>query len=285
MERILGVSIVDETDNYADSYQSVKIERGESFEWARLRLLDTKIVDELLSPSEISAVTAHLKTNFADCFKLVTDSQLSRLVSSTPVLTFPTATQEVGNTLPNELLYEKGVANNVFTLILSGKVTIFVGTENFRADLPPWSVLGKDSLEQQSWVPDFTAFVSGGPCRCIQIRRDAFAEAVDASVVERRAAETKNSTNTEVTKSSLGDGGDGSVGGASSTDGDEIHNRRGPVLEKLFNAVKSNGSDSNGRIVATNVQFADGDAVIPANEEGTNQGDNPPKSDDSSEKV
>lgn len=275
VERILGDSIVDETDAFVDSQQSIKVERGDTFEWARLRLLDTKIVDELLSPNEVSAVTAHLKTNFADSFTLITDSQLTRLVSSTPVSTFPTATQEIGKDLPNELLYQKGVANDAFTLVLSGKITIFVGSEDFRSDLSSWSVLGKAALENKWWVPDFTAFVSVGPCRCIQIRHDAFAEAVDASVAERRAVENKVSNNVVGTSASpSGEGDGGSVGesarsAASSADGHHIHNRRGPVLEKLFNAVKPKGKDGDAeqRIVTSHVQFASSDDVVISNSE------------------
>ena len=268
---------MDETDAYVDSHQSIKVERGESFEWARLRLLDTKIVDELLSPSEISAVTAHLKTNFADSFKLVTDMQLTRLVSSTPVSTFPTATQEVGNDLPNELLYQKGVANDAFTLVLSGKITIFVGSEDFRADLSSWSVLGKASLENKSWVPDFTAFVSDGPCRCIQIRHDAFAEAVDASVAERRAVENKVFNAAGSTAQASVDGDGGSVGESarstvSSADDHHIHNRRGPVLEKLFNGGRSKvaGDDNDRRVVTSTVQFAENPDIISSGPENAN---------------
>lgn len=93
VECIIGDEIVDETDAFVDNDQRIKVERGDTFEWARLRLLDTKIVDEMLSASEISAVTAHLKTNHTKSFQLLTDMQLRRLVSSTPVTTFSTATQ------------------------------------------------------------------------------------------------------------------------------------------------------------------------------------------------
>jgi hypothetical protein len=269
VERILGDSIVDETDAFVDNHQNIKVERGESVEWARLRLLDTKIVDELLSPSEISAVTAHLKTNFADSFALITDSQLTSLVSNTPISIFQTATKQVGNDLPNELLYQKGVTNDACTLVLSGKITIFVGSENFRADLSSWSVLGKAALENRLWVPDFTAFVSDGPCRCIQIRHDAYAAAVDASVAERRAVEIKVSENTDT--SGEGDGrsvGENAKSAASSSDGHNIHNRRGPILEKLFNTGKANGeeADNAGRIVTSSVQFSNNDVVISTSE-------------------
>lgn len=236
MERILGDSIVDETDAFVDNTQSIKVDRQTDFEWARLRLLDTKIVDEMLSSSEIAAVTAHLKTNYSACFKLLTDVQLARLVSNTPVTTFPTATQELGQALPGDLLYKKDIPADVFTLILSGKVTIFVGSEDFRSDLSSWSVIGKSALEQAGWKPDFSAFVSDGPCRCIQITHAAFAEAVDASAMERRIAESRVGTAALSYASEMGDAtsiGESAHSMASSTDG-PVPNRRGNVLARLF---------------------------------------------------
>jgi len=205
VERIIGDSIVDETDAFVDNDQRIKVERGETFEWARLRLLDTKIVDEMLSASEIGAVTAHLKTNHAKSFELLTDLQLTRLVSSTPVTTFSTATQELDKELPNELLYEKGTPSSTFTLVISGKVTILVGSENFRSDISSWSVLGAGALQKNEWIPDYSAFVSDGPCRCIRIERDSFIESSDASVFERRIAENKVGAALSVTDSVEGD--------------------------------------------------------------------------------
>lgn len=265
VERILGDSIVDETDTFVDNMQTRKVDRGDSrFEWARLRLLDSKIVDEKLSTSEISAVVAHLRTNFADSFTLLTDSQLTRLISSTPVVTFSKATQDVGQALPNELLYEKGVPSDFFTLILSGKVTIFVGEEGFRSDLSAWSVLGKTSLDRTSWTPDFTAYVSDGPCRCIRIHHAAFVEAMDASVMERRMIENKVASASVATRVSSGGVEATSIEGsarrsvASSTEEDHVPNRRGNILKFLFPDSEKNIQGGDDTVV---VQDADADIV------------------------
>ena len=258
VERIIGDSIVDETDAFVDNNQSIKVERGETFEWARLRLLDTKIVDEMLSASEIGAITAHLKTNHSECFSLLTDSQLTRLVSSTPVTTLPTATQELDQLLPNELLYEKNVHSETFTLILSGKVTILVGSENFRSDVSSWSVLGTKALADKEWAPDYSAFVSDGPCRCLQIRRSAFVEASDASVFERRIAEgnvtrhhSRSSTSVWTTEvqsvASSNDAFEDARSMTSSMDGKKdgkAPNRRKDVLARLFKHSDSLGGDT-----------------------------------------
>ena len=240
VERIIGDSIVDETDAFADSNQRIKVERGETFEWARLRLLDTKIVDEMLSASEINAVTAHLKTNHSEPFKMLTDGQLTRLVSSTPVTTLPTATQELDKELPNELLYEKGVPSDTFTLILSGKVTIFVGSENFRSDISSWSVLGGKSLADKEWAPDYSAFVSDGPCRFIQIRRENFVEAADASVFERRVAESNSNVVRKALSTVSSTDANEDAPSTTSDISSQAPNRRKTILAKLFNNDNNN---------------------------------------------
>ena len=184
IEKIIGDNIVDETDEYTDSTRNIKVDR-EVFEWARLRLLDTKLVDELLSPNEASAVAAHFRMNYPETVQLLTDTQLTRLVANTPISTLATANHTLGNELPDDLLYQKGTPSDTCTLILGGKVTVLVGAENFRSDLSSWAVMGISALEKSDFCPDFTAFVSDGPCRCLRLTRAAFAAAVDASTIEK----------------------------------------------------------------------------------------------------
>jgi hypothetical protein len=89
--------------------------------------------------------------------------------------------------VPDDLIYEEGVETDVCTLILNGKVTVLAGADRFRADVSSWSVLGVAALTTPSYKPDFTAFVSSGPCRCLRFTKARFDEAVDASAVERTA--------------------------------------------------------------------------------------------------
>jgi len=194
VEKILGDTIVDETDAFVDSTQSVRVDRAENFEWARLRMLDSKIVDEFLSHHEVKAVTAHMRMNYSKAVELLTDAQLLRLVTETPVSNLPTAPHQLGDKLPSDLLYEKGKASDTCTLVLGGKVTVLVGSEDFRSDISSWSLLGIAALSNPSYVPDFTAFVSDGPCRCLKITNAQFNLAVDASAVERNAAQLGSTT-------------------------------------------------------------------------------------------
>jgi ribosomal protein L14E/L6E/L27E len=187
IEEIIGDEIVDETDAFVDGSHSVKVNRLENFDWGRLRLLDSKIVDQRLSHDEVRAITAHLRTNYTDSFSLLTDHQLQRLVAETSVEDLPCCALEVGQQVPDDVLYERGVVTDTCTLILSGKVTVLAGEDKFRSDVSSWSLLGAGAFKQALYVPDFTAFVISGPCRCIRINKDRFNEAADASAVERTA--------------------------------------------------------------------------------------------------
>jgi metal transporter CNNM len=188
IEEIIGAEIVDETDKYVDGTHSEIVDRGETFEWASLRLLDAKIVDETLSFDETRAVTAHLMRNYASVVSLVTENQLNHLISTTPVAVLATAIQEVGQEFPDDTMYKKGEPNDTCTLILSGKVKVIAGADNFRTDVSSWSVLGAGALQDPNYQPDFTAFVRNGPCRCLRLTRAHFSAAVDASTLERQAA-------------------------------------------------------------------------------------------------
>eukprot|EP00980_Cylindrotheca_fusiformis_P006542 scaffold1384_cov116-Cylindrotheca_fusiformis.AAC.20 len=229
IERIIGDSIVDETDAFIDNSQKIKVERAESFEWARLRLLDSKIIDGTLSESEVQAVTAHLRVNYAPTVSLLTDFQLRRLVASTPVTQLNAAERTVGKELPDDLLYEKDKPSDECLLILSGKVTILVGSENFRSELSAWSVLGKAALENSNFTPDFTAYVSDGPCKCLRFRHKEFVEAVDASAIERQIPHGSVIPPPEELSVATSGGGDAVSVGSS-----EAPNRREKLIAKIF---------------------------------------------------
>ncbi|KAL7578316.1 hypothetical protein ACA910_012727 [Epithemia clementina (nom. ined.)] len=186
IEEIIGDEIVDETDAFVENSNSVPVDRAEGFKWASLRLLDSKIVDERLSYEETKAVTAHLSKNFHEIFSLITETQLQRLIGGTPVSVFPTAEHHVGEAVPEDLLYKRHVENDVCTLVLSGKLTVLAGTDSFRSTVSSWALLGGAALVHSPYKPDFSAWVSAGPCRCLRITRKMFVTAMDASVLERK---------------------------------------------------------------------------------------------------
>jgi hypothetical protein len=169
-----------------------------------LKILNSKIVDGKLSIEETSVITAHLRNNYSTVFSLLSDAQLYRLISDTPVTVFPTATQEFGATVPKEdLIYIKDEGIDICTLILSGKVVVLVGADQFRSDVPSWTLLAAGALEKSDYVPDFSAFVSVGPCRCIRISRSRFTSAADSSVVERTESNRTSSSQPETSTAVL----------------------------------------------------------------------------------
>jgi metal transporter CNNM len=195
IEEILGTEIVDETDSFLDGSHSVNLDRHDALKFARIRLLDSKILDERLTLDETKAVTAHLWKNHSAVVSLLTENQLQRLVAETPVSILPTATQKIGEALPEDLLYEKGVSSDVCTLILAGKVCVLVGQDQFRTDVSSWSLLGAGALDNPEYAPDFSAYVSDGPCRCLRFTRSRFVAAMDASVFERQSASHPTESN------------------------------------------------------------------------------------------
>ena len=199
------------------------------------------------TPTPEISVDCMARVNFASAVELLTDVQLARLIATTPVVTLETAKQELGESLPKDLIYEKGTPSDKCTLILSGKVTILVGAEDFRSDVSSWSVLGKSALEHAEFSPDFTAFVSDGPCRCLQISHGDFVKAVDASAIERTTAENKAHHKKPPSITSID--GTGSVGDNVSAASSEPPNRREKLLARLykaetaFDAIATDGKD------------------------------------------
>jgi hypothetical protein len=82
IEEIIGDEILDETDAFVDGTHQTKVDRAETFKWARLRLLDSKIVDATLSFDETRAVTAHLLKNYPDVVSLLRACRRTLVLSS-----------------------------------------------------------------------------------------------------------------------------------------------------------------------------------------------------------
>lgn len=236
IEIILGDEIFDETDELADSIEPDSHSRrsdiiggyvegsgrdspvlgggvsplggasvrgsSRAIDWeSRLRLLDERLVDEHLSPDEVRAVAAHLKTNYSKAVELISDRQLKELLSLvavTEILPASTCATEDGGddggsgvpTDSGELIYERGVPADFCTVVLSGKIMVVSGADKFRSDVSNWGVLACRALTDPSYVPDFSAWVlpnqnSMGGCRCVKLDRKSFCAAVDNTALEK----------------------------------------------------------------------------------------------------
>lgn len=61
----------------------------------------------------------------------------------------------------NPILYMRGVENDSFYLILSGKVMICSGNEGFMLEQGPFNYMGIECLLKDHYKPDFSAKVVG----------------------------------------------------------------------------------------------------------------------------
>ena len=189
-----------------------KMSSMKPIDWeARLRLLDERLVDEHLTPDEVRAVAAHLKTNYSKAMELISDKQLKSFLASVPVTDMSpakTCVSEEGdddecNWVPTdhtELLYERGVPADFCTVVLTGKLTVMSGADKFRSDVSNWGVLGTKALTDPSYVPDFSAWVVPTPhdsngCKCIKLDRNSFFQAMDNTALEKTGHATIDSSN------------------------------------------------------------------------------------------
>lgn len=78
-----------------------------------------------------------------------------------------------GSTVGSNFLYRKGKLSNVCTLILSGKVAVTAGIEQFQVEMGPWSILGVNLFSEPDgvYVPDFTAEIISTELRALRILR------------------------------------------------------------------------------------------------------------------
>jgi hypothetical protein len=101
---------------------------------------------------------------------------------SSPVLTQAFLSKAAAD--PALVLYRKGEASKYFTVVLSGRVRITAGAENFASDLRTMARLGEAALFDRSiattpnFVPEFAAFVIE-PARILRISRDEYIAAFE----------------------------------------------------------------------------------------------------------
>jgi hypothetical protein len=152
--------------------QQVPIEMR-NFDYAHLSLINPKLKQARLTKDEENAVLAHLKSNIPQVQEL-NDQQLREILKRAQLVDIPRTTEE-GCSLPNieDILYQRQRITNTTTIILSGKVSILAGRDEFRSEAGPWSVLAPDALVEPdgTYQPDFTAFVESSHVKCIRISR------------------------------------------------------------------------------------------------------------------
>ena len=157
--------------------------------YARLKLLYGDVVNDTMTVDELNAVTAHLMNNvpqFEPALRdPVTKLRISReelhsvLTRSILICINRVSTDEMISTRhpdKTDILYRHGTPSDKCILILSGKIVVYSGKDEFRSELGPWSIIGIDALgsEPYSFTPDYTAFILSSEVRYLVITRQSF---------------------------------------------------------------------------------------------------------------
>lgn len=222
IEVILKDNIVDETDVYVNVNVAdpIKVPRG-VFDISRLNVFNDLILaksdESILSKEEILAVFYHLKGCLEDFACLSADLHRDLLLKSQVILVTHIGTKRrnhygLSTPHPEEqkrvvtdiakggtLLYQRNKRTEYVTLILSGRVAVRSGRNEFESTVGRWCVLGSDilhevrqNIEQSSqveldYVSDFSA-VAISDARVLRIRISDYADALRQSQDDRARA-------------------------------------------------------------------------------------------------
>jgi hypothetical protein len=118
------------------------------------------------------------------------------LLEGCPVVEVLRKAKHDGAIESEDIIYRRGEKADFMIMVLTGKLTVLVGKDDFRSDAGPWSVLGTESLrvglaedvggvvsvnssgKEKDYVPDFTAYVDSHALRYIKISRSNYLKAL-----------------------------------------------------------------------------------------------------------
>lgn len=165
-------------------------------DFARLRMLNPKLVGELMSATEAMAVATHLRATVPQisqmlCLVLghatrnaetgqiayntdaVTTEDIRKLLMSCPIVDLKRKSDEPERPTADDYIYRREKGTSTCTLILNGRVAVLAGKDGFRAEVGAWTTLAADALLQIEgagpFVPDFSAFILSDNLRCMHI--------------------------------------------------------------------------------------------------------------------
>lgn len=103
-----------------------------------------------------------------------------------------------------DYLYSTGTSSDYMVMVLTGKLTVLAGKDQFRAEAGPWTVIGADALytvpdadgsgisgKEIGFVPDFSAYVASEHCRYIKITNAQYNRALRGDYVFRQEIKSK----------------------------------------------------------------------------------------------
>jgi hypothetical protein len=164
-------------------------------DFARLQLLRGKLGDDKLSLEEIQAISSHLLANvpqFEEILRKASPRNVDAKLLKEELQVLLTHAQVIAaerisddgmisrkQSSPEDTLFRRGESTDRCVLVLSGKVVVYAGRDEFRSELGPWSLIGIDALAQDSFVPDYSAFVLSESIRYVIVTKESLRALAD----------------------------------------------------------------------------------------------------------
>ncbi|KAF4669399.1 Metal transporter cnnm2 [Perkinsus chesapeaki] len=215
VEEIIQEEIIDETDVYVDVDNRVEVPGDRSgLNEQRLRMLNAQLLEEPLTADETRAIALHLIHNQPALSKELDQKSVEWLLENAEVRTYnnqhrtkvrvadstaairtesslserdthpPTTTADAGSSSPRTLetdnawIYRRGVETDMCCIVLTGRLAVLAGQDQFRSESGAFSVLAIEALLHEHYSPDFSARVGSEKVRCINIRRSLYNDAL-----------------------------------------------------------------------------------------------------------
>ena len=162
VEEIIQGDIMDETDLHVENLKKKR---------SKFRLLNAQAKESSLSPEEVKALANHLLLNisaFRDSDPPVDKDCLRWILHQSEVVVVEDSETKI---------YEKGKPADFSVIVLTGRLEIQSGENEYRNDAGSLSVVAPEALFLETFVPDFTATISSEKARMVIIKRSTLQSA------------------------------------------------------------------------------------------------------------
>ena len=173
VEEIIQGEIMDETDLHTEHLKRKR---------SKYRLLNAEAEEALLSPEEVKALASHLMMNISVFRDSHFDKDCLRwILHQSHVMTIDD---------PEKKIYEKGTPADFCIIVLTGRLEIKSGENEYRNDAGSLSVVAPEALLRETYIPDFTATISSDRARMVVINKSTLHAACRVYSVEGERRES-----------------------------------------------------------------------------------------------
>ncbi|KYQ93310.1 hypothetical protein DLAC_05977 [Tieghemostelium lacteum] len=176
IEEILQDEILDENDIYHNARKNPQSASG---------LFDYKAISQFHAPRSAASKMSHQQIKAIYSFlsgsvnefssKFISEDSFVKLLASKGSSVVDYEKPQTSDVY----IYQRGVVDDSFTMVIQGKLEIKSGSEGFLSEGGPFSTLGIGALKSDSFVPDFSARVFSSHVQLLKITKRAYENAIN----------------------------------------------------------------------------------------------------------